>query len=153
MIKFPALFVLIVLTSSALSAGEPIETAFVASGVEIVGGQLGAVADLLNPVLQDQFDTGGVRNLLEIQNLDDLSMQNDPEVAVAAFPGLDQDGDPGNDFDGDNLFQVDPLGLDANGQPLTVFTPGSLTNGLLIAGPEKASMTPSPSMLFRWNSC
>ena len=135
MIRFPALFVLILLTSTALSAGEPIETAFVASGVEIVGGELGAVADLLNPVLQDQFDSGGIRNLLEVQNLDDLSMQNDPEVAVAAFPGLDQDGDPGNDFDGDNLFQVDPLGLNADGQPLTVFTPGSITAGLLIAGP------------------
>jgi hypothetical protein len=135
MIRIPTLFVLILLTSTALSAGEPIETAFVASGVEIVGGELGAVADLLNPVLQDQFDSGGIRNLLEVQNLDDLSMQNDPEVAVAAFPGLDQDGDPGNDFDGDNLFQVDPLGLNADGQPLTVFTPGSITNGLLIAGP------------------
>ncbi|MDE0959838.1 MAG: hypothetical protein OSB09_03580 [Planctomycetota bacterium] len=135
MTRTTALLPLILLFAIPGQAGEPIETAFVASGVQIVGGELGAVADLLNPVLQEQFDTGGLRNLLEVQNLDDLSMQNDPEVQVASFPGIDQDGDPGNDFDGNNLFQVDPLGLNANGQPLTVFTPGSITNGLLIAGP------------------
>lgn len=131
----------VLLTSTLLlcwtpvDSGEPIDTAFVTSGVEVVGGELGSVSDLLNPFLQSQFDAGLFRNLLEVQMLDDPTMQNDDEVEVASFPGIDVDGDPTNDFDGDNLFEVDPLGLNADGEALTVFTPGSITAGELVAGP------------------
>ncbi|MGE4620501.1 MAG: hypothetical protein AAEJ04_11900, partial [Planctomycetota bacterium] len=117
------------------SAGEPIETAFVNSGISVVGGELGSVADLLNPFLDTTILGGGIRNLLEIRLLDDPAMQNDPVIEVASFPGIDVDANPDNDFDGDNLYQVDPLGLNAEGDPITVFTPGSITAGQLIAGP------------------
>ncbi len=135
MYRIPILLTVALWMQVSVPAGEPIETAFVASGVEVVGGELGSVADLLNPLLQSQFDTGGFRNLLEIQNLDDPTMQDDDDISVASFPGIDVDGNPDNDFDGTNLFEVDPLGLTDTGEPLTIFTPGSITAGALLAGP------------------
>ena len=38
---------LVLLLTGSLDAGEPIETAFVNSGITVVGGELGAVADLI----------------------------------------------------------------------------------------------------------
>ncbi|MEC9476119.1 MAG: hypothetical protein VX764_03695 [Planctomycetota bacterium] len=130
---YPVLLVL--LLSSSLDAGEPIETAFVNSGITVVGGELGAVADLINPFIQTSVIDAGIRNLLEIQFLDDPTMQNDPEIEVASFPGIDVDGNPDNDFDGSNLYQVDPIGLNDEGDPITIFTPGSITDGIIVAGP------------------
>lgn len=130
---YPVLLVLLIGVSAG--AGEPIETAFVNSGITVVGGELGSVADLLNPFIESTVIGGGIRNLLEIRLLDDPEMQNDAEIEVASFPGIDVDGIPDNDFDGSNLFQVDPIGLTDQGEPITVFTPGSITNGNLIAGP------------------
>lgn len=129
-----AVFLISVMTLS-LSAGEPIETAFVNSSITVVGGELGTVADLINPLLDSTIIGGGIRTLLEVRLLDDPTMQNDPEIEVASFPGIDVDGNPDNDFDGDNLYEVDPIGLDDDGEPITIFTPGSITDGNIVAGP------------------
>jgi len=135
MSKKPYPVLLAVLLTVSVSAGEPIETAFVNSGITVVGGELGSVADLLNPFIESTVIGGGIRNLLEVRLLDDPAMQNDPDIEVASFPGIDVDGNPDNDFDGTNLYQVDPIGLNDDGEPITIFTPGSITNGNLVAGP------------------
>lgn len=132
--SFFAVLLIFAMTLS-LSAGEPIETAFVNSSITVVGGELGAVADLLNPFIDSTIIGGGIRNLLEVRLLDDPTMQNDPEIEVASFPGIDVDGNPDNDFDGSNLYEVDPIGLNDEGEPITIFAPGSITNGNIVAGP------------------
>lgn len=115
--------------------GEGATHGLVLSGINVVGGELGAAALLIDPLLAEQVQSGDGRFLLEIRLLDDPLVQDDPEIEVASFPGIDLDGDPSDDFDGNEIFEVDPIGLSADGTPLTIFTPGSITAGALLAGP------------------
>ena len=135
----------------SLGAGEPIETAFVNSGITITGGSLAIASDLIDPILQDQLANSPQFNLLEVRSLDDPTMQDDPEVEVASLLGIDLDGDTSNNFSGNNLFEVTPESLDDLGNPLVIFTPGSITGGLLSAGPADLTLPggiPVPNVLL-----
>jgi len=126
---------LLLLATVPAAAGERATHGLVLSGINVVGGELGAAALLIDPLLAQQVQAGDGRFLLEIRLLDDPLVQNDPEIEVAAFPGFDLDGDPSDDFDGDETFEVDPLGLNPDGTPLTIFTSGDIVAGTLTAGP------------------
>ncbi len=116
-------------------AGEPIEDVFVNSGISITGGALAAASAIIDPLLQGQLSASPQFNLLEIQNLDDPQMQDDPDVIVASFLGVDVDGDSTNNFDGANLFEATPESFDDTGMPLVVFGSGNIVSGELTAGP------------------
>ena len=126
---------ILALSSSFTQAGEPIEDAFVNSGISITGGALAPAAAILDPILQQQLTASPQFNLLEIRDLDDPLMQDDAEVAVASLLGIDVDEDPSNNFDGSNLFEVTPESLDDSGEPLVLFGSGSIIAGELSAGP------------------
>jgi len=116
-------------------SGEPIEDAFVNSGISITGGALEPASALLDPILQSQIGASPQFNLLEIRELDDPQMQNDDSISVASVLGVDVDGDETNNFSGNNLFEVTPESVDDNGQPLVLFESGSIVSGELSAGP------------------
>lgn len=118
-----------------VDAGEPIEDVFVNSGISITGGALSAASAILDPLLQGQLSASPQFNLLEIQNLDDPQMQDDPDITVASFLAIDVDGDSANNFDGTNLFEATPESFDDTGMPLVVFGSGTITSGELTAGP------------------
>jgi hypothetical protein len=125
----------ITLGAPTVHGGEPIEDAFVNSGISITGGALEPASALLDPILQSQISASPQFNLLEILDLDDPQMQNDDEISVASVLGVDVDGDAANNFDGTNLFEVTPESVDDTGQPLIVFGSGSIVAGELTAGP------------------
>lgn len=135
--KLPIAFscLLLVCISPLVHSGEPVEEAFVNSGVSITGGALAAASAILDPILQSQISTSPQFNLLEIRDLDDPQMQNDDAISVASVLGVDVDGDSSNNFDGNNLFEVTPESVDDLGQPLVLFGSGSIVAGELTAGP------------------
>ncbi len=132
---FLHLCLLTVITVPGAHAGEPIENALVNSGISITGGALAPASAILDPILQQQIATSPQFNLLEIRDLDDPLMQDDADISVASVLGIDLDGDPDNNFNGSNLFEVTPESLDDTGEPLVIFENGSITSGEMTAGP------------------
>lgn len=133
--------------TSPLDAQTPPHTAgLVVSGATVVGGPLVPAAVFLNPILTTLVQGTGARTLLELRQLDDPLAQNDPDLEVAIYSGLDLDGDPTNDFSGSAQFGIDPLSLAADGSPLVLFTPGMLTGGMLSAGPGTLVLGPGLSL-------
>ena len=122
-----------------LEAQTPETAGFVADGATITGGALGSnilVSSALNAIVSDQIANGTLRTLMEIRDLQDPTGQNDAAVEVAVYVGVDQDGDPLDDFSGSEPFDIDPASLDMNGDPVALFDMGSITAGTLVAGPS-----------------
>ena len=127
---------LFVVSTGSLHA-DHIRPAFVATSQEVTGGILGS-----NPLLTDGLNALLAGNLasspflLEVANLDDPTYTNDPDITLNAFSGVDEDGDPTNNFSGTNNFIVTPDSMDpVTGDFVSVFPGGNITNGLLTAGP------------------
>ncbi|MFQ5654938.1 MAG: hypothetical protein ACE5GW_09435 [Planctomycetota bacterium] len=131
----PVLLLSLLVLGPASLAQTPDTAGLVVDGVEVVGGELAIIAFLLNPLIDDAIVSGQNRTLLEIRELDDPQVQNDAFIEVAVYGGLDQDGNPGDDFSGSEPFDIDPLSLNPDGTPVVLFTPGDLVGGALSAGP------------------
>lgn len=131
-----ALLVALALTAPAeAQMPDPNTAGIVVSGIEIVGGELDIIDFILEPLVNDTIADGTIRVLAEIRELDDDGVENDDFIEVAVYQGIDQDGDPSDDFDGAEPFLIDPATLNPDGTPIVLFTPGSLTMGFITAGP------------------
>jgi hypothetical protein len=99
------------------------------------GGSQNALASLaiLNGMIQQGIDTGGLRLLGQLKSYDDPV--NDPDVQVALFHAFDGDSDPNNDFGGSGVFVIDPASVTNNdpNMPKSVLMTGHITNGTLYA--------------------
>ena len=111
--------------------------AFVATSQEVTGGILAT-----NPLLTDGLNQLLASNLinfpflLEVANLDDPTYTNDADITLNAFSGVDEDGDFTNNGSGVNNFIVTPDSLDpVTGDFVSSFPGGTITNGVLTAGP------------------
>ena len=132
--KLPSAFsclLLLLCVFPVVHSGEPIEDAFVNSGISITGGALEPASALLDPILQSQIGASLQFNLLEIRELDDPQMQNDDAISVASVLGVDVDGDETNNFSGNNLFEVTP-------ESCLLYTSPSPRDGLLSRMPSSA---------------
>ncbi|MDC3252052.1 hypothetical protein OAU96_04015, partial [Planctomycetota bacterium] len=56
-------------------------------------------------------------------------------ITLKTWDGVDEDGDPTNNFDGLNSFLLTADSYDDNGNPISAFPGGSITDGFLSAGP------------------
>ncbi|MEM7164345.1 MAG: hypothetical protein AAF581_02720 [Planctomycetota bacterium] len=122
-------------TPAASAQTTSTSTGLVVDGIDVVGGQLAVIGLVLNPIIGTAIADGTARTLLEIRDLDDPTVQNDPMVEVATYTGLDLDMDPADDFSGTEPFMIDAMSVNPDGTPVVVFTPGSITAGDLVAGP------------------
>lgn len=142
--RYELLFALLILATPLLATSahaqgpmpEPNTAGLVVNGIEVVGGELGIIAFIINPLIADTIADGTQRVLLEVRELDDPDVQNDDTVTVGVYQGLDQDANPGDDFSGEEPFEIDPTSLTPEGDPVVLFSPGSLTAGALVAGPS-----------------
>ena len=130
-VSFLSAFLLVVGISSAQS--ETVD-GFVVDSVSIVGGELEELDALVAPLIDSMFTDSTSRILIEFLDLDDDEYLDDEEIELAFYAGLDQDEVTGDDFDGDDTFDVDPTSLTADGQPLALFTPGDLVDGAFTLG-------------------
>ncbi len=124
------------MSTSAIAGSSQI--GFVVDGASVVGGPLAGVSLILDPILATTIQGAGVRILVEIRDVDDALVQDDADISVAVYTGNDLDMDPSNDFSGSEPFEVDPLTLLPDGSPVTLFTPGTLIAGHVLADPSLA---------------
>ncbi|MBL6914306.1 MAG: hypothetical protein ISR35_02885 [Planctomycetes bacterium] len=109
---------------------------FVATSQVVTGGILGSnplLADGLNALLEANLISDPF--LLQVDDLDDPTYFNDPDITLKTWDGVDEDGDPTNNFDGTNSFLLSSDSYDDNGNPVSAFPGGSITDGFLSAGP------------------
>ncbi len=109
---------------------------FVATSQEVTGGILGS-----NPLLTDGLNALLASNLanfpflLEVADLDDPTYTNDADITLNTYGGMDEDGDPTNNYSGTNEFLIDSDSYDDNGNIVSQFPGGSIVNTVLTAGP------------------
>ncbi len=84
---------------------------------------LSALGGLANGPLRTALDDGSVIVLLEFEGLAELPAAGEEVLAdVHVYTGLDDDGDPTDNFSGEDEFSIDPSSLDEEGEPLVSFT-------------------------------
>ncbi len=88
-------------------------------------------APLVNPQFDTAITNGQMILLVELRGLDDPSGQNDSDVQVGIYVGVDSDADPSNNFSGNAVLHVSTNSLDQVGNPRALLTNGSITNGEL----------------------
>lgn len=113
----------------------PTTAGLVLNSIDVVGGELGLIGFVVNPLLDTTLADGTTRLLFEIRGLDDVTVQNDPMISVAVYNGLDTDMNPADDFSGTEEFVIDALSVNPDGSPISLFEPGSIVAGDLTAGP------------------
>ena len=131
-------FVFLCAAPAFVSAQLPETAGLVTNTVTITGGVLGSspvVASALNSVISDQITSGELRSLIEIRDLQDATAQDDGDISIALYVGIDQDGNPSDDFVGAEPFDIDPTSVLPDGSPFAVIPNGSITGGFLLAGP------------------
>jgi len=126
-------FALIPATVSAQPA--PNSTGFIVSDSDIVGGILGAVAAQINPIQDALYASGANTFLVEMRYLDDPTCVDDTYVEIAVYNGVDLDGDPSDNYNGSEEFNIDPNSINFAGAPINLFRNGSVTAGFMQAGP------------------
>ena len=114
---------------------------FVVDGIAVVGGELEGLDGLFGTLFTLMIESSEYRSLIEVRDLDDDTYADDEEISIALYAGIDQDGDPENDFDGDQSFDVDAEALDADGEPRVLITPGSIEDSLFSAGPVELDLS------------
>ena len=115
--------------------------AFVLDGIDLVGGEVEPVALVIDPILETAVRDLAARLLIEIRMLDDDTYQDDEEIEIAFYSGIDQDDDAEDDFNGDDVFDVVPTGLAPDGTPVVNFTPGDIVAGAFMAGPATLDLS------------
>lgn len=88
-------------------------------------------APLVNPQFDVAIDDGDMILLVEFRDLDDPAGQNDSDVSVAIYVGVDTDGINSNNFSGQATIQVSADSLDSIGNPRALLPNASITNGQL----------------------
>jgi cysteine-rich repeat protein len=101
---------------------------------------LAPLGALISSVLQGNITDGTLLYLLELRRLNDATGQNDPDVELARFSAVDHETHtvgqdppppapfPTDNFSGSEPFYIDPVSLDGNGNPLSLFV-ASLATG------------------------
>lgn len=97
---------------------------------------LGSLVGLANGMfLRDAPANGDLTLLLHMLGLDDPTGVNDDSFSIAFFQGVDADGDSSNNISGMGRFTIDPVGLDAMGNPTSSFASRVMARALS-GGPE-----------------
>lgn len=86
-------------------------------------------APIVNPQFATAIGDGTMILLVELRGLDDPSGQNDSDVSVGIYVGLDTDTNPGNNFTGSASLRIATESLDSNGNPRALLGNGSIVNG------------------------
>jgi hypothetical protein len=94
---------------------------------------MGGLGSSINGPMLDAVNGGSLIMLFELRRLNDPTGQNDADLDVATYSGIDYDSpaDPSNNFTGTGQFYVSQISLDASGNPVSMLTPSSVTNGHL----------------------
>ena len=88
-------------------------------------------APLVNPQFDVAIENADMILLVEFRGLDDPSGQNDNDVSVAIYAGVDTDGISSNNFSGQATIQVSELSLDSIGNPRALLPNATITSGHL----------------------
>jgi hypothetical protein len=86
-------------------------------------------APIVNPQFATAIGDGTMILLVELRGLDDPSGQNDSDVSVGIYVGLDTDTDSSNNFSGSASLRIASQSLDQNGNPRALLGSGTIING------------------------